>query len=185
MDEFEDKQAAFERLSDGQIDVLAGVAQYKSSKEIARELGISWHTVDQRLKRAQAILGVGSRFEAARIYHHFKLSGADAPICEPLVYQDSQFPALSAEAIDGLASVDWNQPAPSEDMVLAEPQPAYFAALERQHETPGWLSVLLTAGGQNNLNWVWRSAIMAIVLFLTVVSLAALVNLAELLSRLG
>ena len=55
-------------LSKGQLQVLALVAQYKSSKEIARTLGISPNTVDQRLKRVQLILGVSGRFEAARLY---------------------------------------------------------------------------------------------------------------------
>jgi len=66
-------------LSDGQKAALALVAQYKSSKEIARMLGISPHTVDQRMKRVQAILGVNSRFEAARLYAAASATPADQP----------------------------------------------------------------------------------------------------------
>ena len=40
------------KLSEGQLDCLRLVAQHLSSKEIAVELGISPHTVDQRVRQA-------------------------------------------------------------------------------------------------------------------------------------
>ncbi len=55
------------KLSDGQLDCLRLVAQHLSSKEIAVELGISPHTVDQRIRQALHILGVSRRAHAARI----------------------------------------------------------------------------------------------------------------------
>jgi DNA-binding CsgD family transcriptional regulator len=55
------------RLSAGQLDCLRLVDQHLSSKEIAAELGISPHTVDQRIRQALAILGVERRTQAARI----------------------------------------------------------------------------------------------------------------------
>ena len=61
-----------DRLSDKHREVLRGVAQHKSSKQIARELGISPHTVDQRIKRVTILLNVHSRFEAARLYMAWK-----------------------------------------------------------------------------------------------------------------
>ena len=54
------------KLSEGQRDCLRQVLVRKNSKEIAIELGISPHTVDQRLRVAIRALGVTSRFEAAR-----------------------------------------------------------------------------------------------------------------------
>ena len=55
------------RLNPGQLDCLRLVDQHLSSKEIATELGISPHTVDQRIRQALAILGVERRAQAARI----------------------------------------------------------------------------------------------------------------------
>jgi DNA-binding CsgD family transcriptional regulator len=55
------------RLSAGQLDCLRLVDQHLNSKEIAAELGISPHTVDQRVRQAIRILGVERRAQAARI----------------------------------------------------------------------------------------------------------------------
>lgn len=58
---------AINLLSEGQRLCLRLVAEQMSSKEIALELGISPHTVDQRLKVATRILRVHGRVEAARM----------------------------------------------------------------------------------------------------------------------
>jgi DNA-binding CsgD family transcriptional regulator len=55
------------RLSKGQLDCLLLVDQHLSSKEIAVELGISSHTVDQRIRGALHVLGVERRAQAARM----------------------------------------------------------------------------------------------------------------------
>ncbi len=55
------------RLSAGQLDCLQLVDQLLSSKEIANELHISPHTVDQRIRGALHILGVDRRTQAARL----------------------------------------------------------------------------------------------------------------------
>ena len=60
------------RLSAGQLDCLRLVDQLLSSKEIAAELKISPHTVDQRIRQALAILGVERRAHAARIVARYK-----------------------------------------------------------------------------------------------------------------
>jgi DNA-binding CsgD family transcriptional regulator len=59
------------RLTDGQLDCLRLVDQHLSSKEIAVELGISPHTVDQRIRQALHTLGVSRRAQAARIVAQF------------------------------------------------------------------------------------------------------------------
>jgi DNA-binding CsgD family transcriptional regulator len=59
------------RLSEGQLDALLLVDQHLSSKEIAIELGISPHTVDQRIRGALHILGVERRSQAARLVAQF------------------------------------------------------------------------------------------------------------------
>jgi DNA-binding CsgD family transcriptional regulator len=60
------------RLTPGQLDCLRLVDQLLSSKEIAAELKISPHTVDQRIRQALAILGVERRTQAARIVAHYQ-----------------------------------------------------------------------------------------------------------------
>src|SRR5438309_4733385 len=60
------------RLTPGQLDCLRLVDQLLSSKEIAAELHISPHTVDQRIRQALAILGVERRTQAARIVAQYK-----------------------------------------------------------------------------------------------------------------
>lgn len=55
------------KLSPGQIDCLRLVDQHLSSKEIASALGISAHTVDQRVRGALTVLGIDRRSQAARI----------------------------------------------------------------------------------------------------------------------
>ncbi len=55
------------KLAPGQLDCLRLVDAHLSSKEIAVELGISPHTVDQRIRQALQILGVVRRSQAARL----------------------------------------------------------------------------------------------------------------------
>lgn len=61
-------QDRFRCLSEGQRACLRLVFQQKSSKEIARELGIAKDTVDQRLDRARKLLGCATRIEASRAF---------------------------------------------------------------------------------------------------------------------
>jgi DNA-binding CsgD family transcriptional regulator len=63
----EELAARVARLSAGQLDCLLLVNEHLSSKEIATELDISPHTVDQRIRGALHILGVERRSQAARI----------------------------------------------------------------------------------------------------------------------
>jgi len=60
------------RLSQGQLDCLLLVDQHLNSKEIAVELGISPHTVDQRIRHALQILGVERRTQATRIVARYR-----------------------------------------------------------------------------------------------------------------
>jgi DNA-binding CsgD family transcriptional regulator len=67
-------------LNPGQRQCLELVNQHLSSKEIALRLGISPHTVDQRVRQALQILGVEKRGEAARLV-------AAAGACDEDAYQ--------------------------------------------------------------------------------------------------
>ena len=67
----DDREGAVEervaKLTRGQLDCLLLVDKHLSSKEIAAELNISPHTVDQRIRVALQALGVERRTQAARI----------------------------------------------------------------------------------------------------------------------
>lgn len=54
-------------LSAAQIETLRYVYEHKNSKQIARVMGVSPHTVDERVRRALKKLNVSNRIEAARI----------------------------------------------------------------------------------------------------------------------
>jgi len=63
-------------LTAKQREVLDLLIEHKTSKEIARRLGISPHTVDQRIQFAKEKLGATSRNEAAAVYRRLsELSG--------------------------------------------------------------------------------------------------------------
>ncbi|QDP19217.1 helix-turn-helix domain-containing protein [Sphingomonas xanthus] len=80
-----DPDTSVARLSQGQIDCLLLVDQHHSSKEIALRLGISPHTVDQRIRGALEKLGVDRRGEAARLVVA-ALSASDGPY-QRLIHQ--------------------------------------------------------------------------------------------------
>lgn len=73
------------KLTEGQRECLRRVLLHMTSKDIARELGISPHTVDQRLRVALRTLGVGSRIEAARLLAAHE--GSEPILYQPPAYQ--------------------------------------------------------------------------------------------------
>ena len=73
------------KLSVAQIDTLRLVYAHKNSKEIARIMDVSSHTVDERIRVAMRKLGVDSRTKAALI-----VANEIAPTAyQPLMYQPS------------------------------------------------------------------------------------------------
>ena len=95
------------RLSEKEIVCLRGVAELKSSKAIARELGVSSHTVDARLKRAMAKLDASDRFEAARLYQASETEPESAdPGVRTLVYQAPDVPEEPCHPPQGSSSPD-------------------------------------------------------------------------------
>lgn len=98
-------QAAHDRcakLSRGQLEVLRLVNRHLNSKEIAAQLGISSHTVDQRVRGAIRTLGVSRRSEAARLVDAYDqaIGAADATASyAPPPYQRliHQAPDIDAE----------------------------------------------------------------------------------------
>ncbi len=77
-------------LTDKQRAVLDLLIEHRTSKEISRILGISHHTVDQRIMLARAKLGVATRGEVAQAYRRLVANTAPASsIYERSVYDFS------------------------------------------------------------------------------------------------
>lgn len=91
------------RLTPGQLECLTLVNEHLSSKEIAERLGISPHTVDQRMRGALATLKVQRRTEAARMVA--ALGGFDEEQYQRLIHQSPHIePDADAPQIDGAVS---------------------------------------------------------------------------------
>ena len=95
--QFEDVIAGrIARLSPGQLDCLRLVDQHLSSKEIACELNISHHSVDQRIRGALHILGVDRRSQAARLVSQH--SGAYQRLIHQPPYIEAALEAVQPES---------------------------------------------------------------------------------------
>lgn len=95
-------------LTDGQRDCLRLVYNHMKSKDIARVLGVSPHTVDMRLRTAMKTLGVTGRIEAARLLVQEESGGETTPdLYQPLIYQapdvagDADSATVQSPALDG------------------------------------------------------------------------------------
>jgi DNA-binding CsgD family transcriptional regulator len=106
-------------LTDKQRAVLDLLIAHKTSKEIARELGISPHTVDQRIQFAKAKLGVDSRGEVAQAYRQLldAMANTHGEPSGPLAYEETRIVAEPPPADTGRANdaVLLPVPAPSAD----------------------------------------------------------------------
>ena len=93
-------------LSAAQIETLRHVFEHKNSKEIARLMDVSPHTVDERVRRALKKLNVSNRVDAATILARNGVFDDVTPY-QPLTYQPSDLaddPA-AADADRGQGSV--------------------------------------------------------------------------------
>lgn len=174
------------QLSEGQIAVLRRVAELKSSKEIARELAISPHTVDKRISRILAILGVSSRADAARAYLNAAVKGADTrPLAyQPLVYQSSSLPSEPFAAYPGSSSGERNPVDDGGMPTLREIQARYFADIPNEPKQTSWSMVPFWASQRNELTPKQRAIAIVAIMFLSILALSILVSVAESLSRL-
>lgn len=100
-----------QQLTDKQKDCLRLVLLGYGSKEIASILGVSFHTVDARLKKSLAICRTASRFEAARMLAEYEGLGLGG-----LVYQPLAIPNDGAQAHPPRAILN-DQGSESSDMV--------------------------------------------------------------------
>ena len=97
-------RALFEALTDKQRECLDRVLIRMTSKEIARDLGISPVSVDQRVLHARLRLGAATRDEAVRLYARL-LQTYDRATYDAL-YLPSALPPLTSSAVDEASHTD-------------------------------------------------------------------------------
>lgn len=116
-----DSRAILISLTDKQRAVLDLLIEHKTSKEISRILGISHHTVDQRIMLARAKLGVATRGEVAQAYRRLQaISAAPASIYERTVYDfsDVALPLDALQEPEQEDTTDWIQSPPDRKEAL-------------------------------------------------------------------
>ena len=176
----------FEKVTDPQKQCLRLVADLMSSKQIARQLDISHHTVDQRLKRAQAILGASGRAEAARMLlnHEATTKIGDPGSYQNLVNQSPDLPHYRYARNEG-ALID--EPSPSVDSVKTELRDEQMFIFDTNVEAPDQstlFSALFETNRENRLTIGERVVVMLLIMFTGLIAFALLVNLVEGVSRL-
>lgn len=97
--------ATLPSLSEGEKQCLRLVAQGFNSKEIARQLHVSEHTVDQRVRTSLRKYGVASRKEAARLFVSGEQGSGLNGAYQPLIYQPEPL-ASDPEPASSLAQPD-------------------------------------------------------------------------------
>ena len=152
-------------LTDKQRQVLDLLIEHKTSKEIARLLGISPHTVDQRIFFAKEKLGAASRNEAAAAYR--RLVGVSGRT----TYENSRIaaPAATAQSGAGLLAGQVLGLAPRG---MSQPEGPALAELDFR-VVPEWFD-----GRYGTL--VRLSAIIAIAVFLVILVLGGLAIFSQL-----
>ncbi|MDF8335205.1 LuxR C-terminal-related transcriptional regulator [Novosphingobium cyanobacteriorum] len=144
-------------LTEKQRAVLDLLIQHKTSKEISRELGISPHTVDQRIMLARAKLNVSSRSEVAQAYRRLleeERESAGSAIYERSIYGFSHVapPANDAHSLFRDDVAERRPEAPTGDMraTMAAPAgdlsgPAYYHVLPEMFDGPNGTMLRLGA----------------------------------------
>jgi DNA-binding CsgD family transcriptional regulator len=161
----DDRPAGFGGLTDKQREVLDLLIEHKTSKEIARLLGISPHTVDQRIFFAKEKLGAASRNEAAVAYRRL------VAVSGRMTYEKSRIaaPPPSTQSVSGLLA---GQVLALTHPELSQPEGPALPELDFR-VVPEWFD-----GRYGTL--VRLGAIMAIAVFLVILVLGGLAIFSQL-----
>jgi DNA-binding CsgD family transcriptional regulator len=168
-----------DKLTEGQRACLQLVAQAMTSKEIAGRLGISSHTVDQRLRMAMKTLGATTRSEAARAF--VAARPAKAPY-QRLIYQSPPIASPPVSSPISETAGEWQrEPAGAEHVAEA---PATFDTAFSVIDHAAILPVPTAARRRNDLGPWQRLMWIVLIAILSAISFGALLNGMEGLARL-
>ena len=165
-------------LSAGQRDCLRLVYQHKSSKEIARELDISPHTVDQRLRVAMRKLGVNNRKKAALMF----ATASDDTVYQSLRYQSPQIAAAISTPHDRTRNDQARNRGGKVEHVLREQQQPY-AVFSDAKPSGSRFSLPGLGGRANDLTILEKLAWIVGISFAAALSYGAIISGLEALSR--
>jgi DNA-binding CsgD family transcriptional regulator len=175
------KPERIERLTDKQRECLRLVFMHRSSKEIARELGIGVDAVDQRIKTAMRTLDVESRTEAARMLASHEGMGP----YQRLVYQmpdvvpEPAVPSFGTGSTEGMRATD--EPY---GMAVREEQ-ASFHTLQWQPARSLPFSLPVEGGHRNSLGPWQRLGWIVLIAIGTAIGFGAFLSGLEALAQLG
>ncbi len=168
------KDSGIGSLSAGEIDCLKAVGEGLASKEIARVLGLSPHTVDARLKSACAKLDTKSRFVAAKIWA--ESAGAVAAAASTnLVYEKFDLPDSERLADKGASAGDGVGP---DDLEQRDRQVGGVGSAS--DDAAAWLEpshpIATFFGGENRLSIWWRLVIILAIAIGASIAFGVLLN---------
>ena len=165
------------RLTEQQRACLRHVYAHLTSKEIAPLMGIEPGSVDQHIKAAMRVLGVGDRRSAARILaEHEATAGV-----QPLVYQSPEIaPPLDSSTFGPPIESGW-QPSGLSGGAMREQQAAFRVATSGGAPT---LPLPIGTTRPGDLNWLTRLAWIAAIAIGVALAFGALVSAIEALGRL-
>ena len=174
-------------LTDKQRQVLDLLIQHKTSKEISRALGISSHTVDQRIMLSRTKLGVASRSEVAQAYRRLLAADGLNDAAQP---SPSGAQPIYYQSVYGSPYVATNAFAPQErdreDVVLTMQNPLHVEAAlpqalqSHEAERAGYYHVLPEKFDGPYGTYLRLGAIALIAVFLILIIMGGLAMFAQL-----
>jgi DNA-binding CsgD family transcriptional regulator len=148
-------QHLYDKLTPKELECVRLVARDRSSKEIARELGRSGHTVDNQIKSALGKLGLSSRYELARLVAEHEGRDQTLASSTPIIQNEPDQPLVP------------DQPADEGDRRLRE-EAVPFHGFPLDHER--------LDGRLTNLDVLVRVALLAVVLLILLLGSLALLT---------
>jgi DNA-binding CsgD family transcriptional regulator len=165
------------KLTEQQRTCLRFVYSHMTSKEIAPLLGIEPGSVDQHIKGAMRVLGVGDRRAAARILAEHE--SLEAP--QPLVYQPPDIAMSLDPATFGPPIESGWQPSGLSGAAMREQQASFRVVTSGGAPT---LPLPIGTTRPGDLNWLTRLAWIAVIAIGVALAFGALVSGIEALGRL-
>lgn len=165
-------------LGEGEIACLRLVGEGLGSKAIARQLGLSPHTVDARLKATCRKLGTNSRFVAAKMLaDNPPLSAENTPDSSDtkLVYENVSLPSAPVAADKGASAGEGDGPGD-----LEHTMPRKTGSMTDSGSGGAWLEpdhpIAKFFGGENRFS-VWQRLLVTLAIAMgSVIAFGVLVN---------
>jgi DNA-binding CsgD family transcriptional regulator len=117
---------SLEALTDKQFEILAHLADHKTSKEIARALDVTQNTVDKHLTAVRRKWNTADRYQTVRLFERLRAGGdeihpprisADDSMPDMLSMPDPDLPASAAFRLSDSVAIErfgeWEVPAPA------------------------------------------------------------------------